>query len=189
MPFGGLLVMGIIGAVGAVAGGTIAANASKSAAATQAASGQSALDFQKQQWAQTQANEAPFIKGGQQAFGQLSSMLSPKGSATAGQGTPGTSPYDPATGKTATQPGPGLNLQPTGTGASPGGTTGPFQAQRQAQQQQQTPLSSMAAPTAPTAPGAPGAAGTVKIQAPDGSVANVPAAQMQTAIARGGKVI
>ena len=55
------------------------ANASKSAAETQAQEAQNALDFQKQQWQTQQQNQAPFLKAGQGAVGELSRLTSTPG--------------------------------------------------------------------------------------------------------------
>jgi hypothetical protein len=84
----------IIGGVGALAGGLISAHGATSAADTQAnaannaaqlqyQSGQDALNFQKQQWATTQANAAPWLNTGRNALGSLGYLL-------------GINPYSPA---------------------------------------------------------------------------------------------
>jgi hypothetical protein len=72
----------IVGAVGSVAGGAISANAAGNAADTQANAAnnaaqlqhqdsQAALDFNKQQYATSQANEAPYLAAGGNALNAL----------------------------------------------------------------------------------------------------------------------
>lgn len=63
-----------IGGIGSLIGGAIAGHGASSAANTQAKSAQTALDFQKQQYADQQAREAPWLASGQQALGQLNSL-------------------------------------------------------------------------------------------------------------------
>ncbi len=53
--------------------------ASESAAQLQADEAANSLAFQKQEWQQQQANESPFLKAGQSAVGDLSSLLAPGG--------------------------------------------------------------------------------------------------------------
>lgn len=86
--------LGIIGGVtaaGGVASSLIGASASGKAAdaqtqaaqnaqALQAKEAQDALDFNKQQYADTQKNEAPYLGAGQTALGQLSAGTAPGGS-------------------------------------------------------------------------------------------------------------
>jgi hypothetical protein len=66
----------VIGAIGSHAAAGAQAGAAKSAAQLQAQSAQNALDFQKQQWQTQQQNEAPWLKAGQGAIGQLSNLAS-----------------------------------------------------------------------------------------------------------------
>lgn len=72
-----------IAAVGSVAGAVIGSNAASSAAKKQAQSAQNALNYQKQQSAQTRADLLPYNTGGQSIFGQYQSLLGagPKGAA------------------------------------------------------------------------------------------------------------
>ena len=83
MSFIALAVGGIasaaIGAGGAIAAGSEQSGAAKSAAQLQQEEQQASLDFQKQQWQTTQANEAPFLKAGTQAENTLSGLTSTPG--------------------------------------------------------------------------------------------------------------
>lgn len=75
------------GAVGAglnYAGQKGIANASESAAQLQAQEAQNSLDFQKTEFNTEQANQAPFLKAGQTAVGDLSSLLAPGGGLSQG---------------------------------------------------------------------------------------------------------
>lgn len=83
-----LVALGIIGAVGSVAGGAIASSGANKAAQTQsdaavqaaqiqADQSQKALDFQKQEYATQQAQIAPWLKAGTTAINQLSGMNVP----------------------------------------------------------------------------------------------------------------
>jgi hypothetical protein len=90
-----------IGAAGSIASGVIGANAAGKAADTQAAAAnhaadlnaqasQKALDFQKQQYADTQANEAPYLAAGKGALNDLQYGLGTGGTANGsgvGQGS------------------------------------------------------------------------------------------------------
>jgi hypothetical protein len=60
------------------------ANASESAAQLQAQEAQNALNFQEQEFNTQQANQAPFLKAGQTAVGDLSSLLAPGGALSQG---------------------------------------------------------------------------------------------------------
>jgi len=62
---------GIAGAIGTIAGAAIEANASKKAAKQQAAAAQASLDLQRDIFESTEANQAPFIEGGQLALDAL----------------------------------------------------------------------------------------------------------------------
>ena len=62
-------------AAGGITSAAIGASASKSAAATQAKGEQTAQQIQEQEWNQQQANEAPFITGGQTAENNLSNLV------------------------------------------------------------------------------------------------------------------
>jgi hypothetical protein len=86
-----LAVVGGITAAGGVASSVIGANAAGKAAdaqagaaqnaqALQAKEAQDALDFNKQQYANTQKNEAPYLGAGQTALDQLSKGTAPGGS-------------------------------------------------------------------------------------------------------------
>lgn len=90
MPLGGLLTLGIVGAVGGIGSAVVGAGASTKAAdaqadaALQAAQLQAkaqadALAFQKQVYDTGQTNEAPFLAAGQGAVTQLSSLIQPGG--------------------------------------------------------------------------------------------------------------
>lgn len=65
---------GIVGGVAALAGGVLGAGAARSAAGTQAASLQQALDFQKQVYGTAQGNLNPFIGQGTNALAALSQL-------------------------------------------------------------------------------------------------------------------
>lgn len=128
MPFGGLLTVGLISAAGAGVSAGIQANAAGSAADQQKAASADALAFQKQQWQQTQANEAPFLQAGQGAVKRLSQWMDP----TATNMPPGSASVQ-ATGRTptpsyvmGTNPSGGVNV-PRGTPQSvvPGASTVP----------------------------------------------------------------
>jgi hypothetical protein len=76
-----------VGLAGSVTSGVLGyegqqgvANASESAAQLQAQEAQNSLNFQEQEWNTQQANEAPFLKAGQTAVGDLSSLTAPGGS-------------------------------------------------------------------------------------------------------------
>jgi hypothetical protein len=60
------------------------ANASESAAQLQAQEAQNALTFQEQEFNTQEANQAPFLKAGQTAVGDLSSLLAPGGALSQG---------------------------------------------------------------------------------------------------------
>jgi hypothetical protein len=83
MPLVALGVMGIVGsvvgAVGASKAAGAQAGAAKSAAELQHEDQQASLDFQKQEWTQQQANEAPWLNAGKQALSQLSGLTSTPG--------------------------------------------------------------------------------------------------------------
>lgn len=102
LAIGGIAAAGA-GAVGAglsYAGQKGIADASNKAATTQSQEAQNALDFQKQQWDTTQANQAPFLKAGQSAIGDLSSLMAPGGELSqgwTGQFTPPTAAQAEAT--------------------------------------------------------------------------------------------
>lgn len=86
-----LAIVGGIGAAGAVGSSIIGANAAgkaadaqtqaaQSAQSLQAKEAQDALDFNKQQYATTQTNEAPYLAAGKTALDQLSAGTAPGGS-------------------------------------------------------------------------------------------------------------
>jgi hypothetical protein len=77
-----LAVAAAASAAAGYAGAKAQAGATKAAAETQTQEAQNALDFQKQEFATQQANEAPFLKAGQTAVGDLSSLLAPGGELT-----------------------------------------------------------------------------------------------------------
>jgi len=90
-------VSGVVGAVGASKAAGAQANAATSAAQLQHQDQQASLDFQKQQWAQQQQNEAPWLQAGGKAEMQLSDLTS-----TPGQGllTPWTEQFQAPTNVT-----------------------------------------------------------------------------------------
>ena len=76
-----------VGLAGSVTSGVLGyegqqgiASASQSAQQLQAQEAQNSLNFQQQEWQTQQANEAPFLKAGQTAIGDLSSLTAPGGS-------------------------------------------------------------------------------------------------------------
>jgi hypothetical protein len=105
-----------VGVAGAAAGGIASyegekgvANASESAAQLQAQEAQNALGFQEQEFNTTQANQAPFLKAGQTAVGDLSSQLAPGGPLT--QAYPGGSFTAPTAAQAQATPGYEFTLQ------------------------------------------------------------------------------
>lgn len=68
-----------LGAAGSLAAGSEQAGAAKNAQELQAQEAQNALNFQEKEWNQQQVNEEPFLKAGQGAIGELSSLLSSPG--------------------------------------------------------------------------------------------------------------
>lgn len=98
---GGLAIGGsIIGAVGANSAAGKQANAELQAAQLQHQDQQASLDFQKQQYATSQQQIAPWLKAGTQGIGSLSQLLS-----TPGQGllTPWTNTFQAPTAAQAQQ--------------------------------------------------------------------------------------
>lgn len=67
----GIAIAAGVGAASSVGAGVIQAGAAKHAADVQKSEQQQALDFQKQQWETQQQNEAPFLKAGQAAVGEI----------------------------------------------------------------------------------------------------------------------
>jgi len=65
---------GLLSAGGSILGGLIGSGAAQSAAGTQAQSAQNALDFQKQQFATTQAQGAPYRGAGYNALNTLGGL-------------------------------------------------------------------------------------------------------------------
>jgi hypothetical protein len=65
---------GLLSAGGSILGGLLGSGAAQSAAETQAQSAQNALDFQKQQFATTQAQGAPYRGAGYNALNQLGAL-------------------------------------------------------------------------------------------------------------------
>src|SRR5271154_4667640 len=88
----GTAVAGGLSAAGSAFAGSEQAGAAESAAQLQAQEQQQALQFQEQEWNTQQANEAPFLKAGQGAVGQLSDLLAPGGALTQQWNTPFTAP-------------------------------------------------------------------------------------------------
>jgi hypothetical protein len=87
-----------IGAASSLAAGSMQSGAAKSAQQLQAEAAKNTLDFQKQEWQTQQNNEAPFLKAGQTAEGELSNLTS-----TPGQGllTPWTDTFKAPTAEEA----------------------------------------------------------------------------------------
>ncbi len=79
-----LIIGGGLAAAGGVAGAAIGSSASKSAAQTQAAAENQALDFQKQQFSTTQANQQPFVQAGQ---GSIQKIIESINNGTFGPGS------------------------------------------------------------------------------------------------------
>lgn len=73
----GLIVSSIIGAGTSLAAAKIGANASKSAAATQQAASDKAVNVEQQQNSQTQAMLAPWLAAGGQGMQTLGGVLNP----------------------------------------------------------------------------------------------------------------
>lgn len=90
----GILGAAAVGAVGAVGGGLIQANAAKSAAGTQAAAADQASNNTLAMFNTTQTNLAPFRQAGQNALGQLSGELGNL-----------TTPFQPTTAQLQSTPG------------------------------------------------------------------------------------
>lgn len=70
-----IAIAGTAAAVGGIGSAVIGADASKSAAQTQAGAEGKALDFQEQEWQQQQANEEPFLQQGQTAVNNLANLV------------------------------------------------------------------------------------------------------------------
>ena len=98
-----VVIPAIIGAAGAIGGAAISGHAAGKAADTQASaanyaatlqkqSADQALAFQKQQYADTQANQKPFLQAGQGAITQLSDLMKPGGELSQGYNVPFTPP-------------------------------------------------------------------------------------------------
>jgi hypothetical protein len=75
----GTIAAGALGAGASIYGSTEQAGAAESAQQLQAQEAQNALNFQQQEWNTQQANQAPFLKAGQTAIGDLSGLLAPGG--------------------------------------------------------------------------------------------------------------
>ena len=89
MPFGGLLVAGLVGAGASIFNGIEGSSAAKTASSQEVAQQNQALDFQKQVFAQQQANQAPYLAAGSTSLGQLMTAL---GNGTCGAGSLGAVP-------------------------------------------------------------------------------------------------
>ena len=99
----------IIGLAAASAGSTIAsgvinANASNSAANTQANATQQGIDFQKQVYAANQAQQAPYVAAGQAAVGRLGQLSASPSQLPAAYGPYGRSPQLSQLGQAAPTP-------------------------------------------------------------------------------------
>lgn len=69
------LISAAIAGGGAIAGSAIGAHASGKAADQQTVQQEKALDFQKQEYADQKANQAPFVEAGQNSIGQLMKLF------------------------------------------------------------------------------------------------------------------
>lgn len=119
-----------VGAAGSIGGAAISSNAAGNAASTQANAAdyaanlqyqeaQEALQFEQQQWEQSQINAAPWLQTGgsaELALGQLLGLPGPTGGMTPG------SPFPASAGTTAfpTAPNPGVGPSGTVPGGGPG---------------------------------------------------------------------
>lgn len=169
---------GVVNTAGQLFAAKIQSDATKAAAATQAASTQAALDWEKQRYANVMGSLQPYIAAGTTAADREAQLL----------GLP------PRTGTTATPgqltpsglrpPAPGAYQGP-GYGGTPAAPTAPAPAA--AVQRSPTP----AAPAAVPVPGAAPTTATVTLQAPDGSTRQVPAGSplIAQATAKGAKVV
>ena len=101
----GLGTSAAVGTAGSLLSGSEQAGAAESAAQLQYQEQQNALNFQEQEWNQTQANEKPWLQAGQTALGTLSGLLS-----TPGQGL--LTPFQaPTAAQAAAYPGEQFQLQ------------------------------------------------------------------------------
>jgi len=103
------LLGGLIGGAGSLFAGNEQANAAKYAANLQSQEAANALGFQKQEFAQNQANQAPWLQAGGQALSSLSGLTS-----TPGQGllAPFSQQFNaPTAAQAAAQPGYQFQLQ------------------------------------------------------------------------------
>jgi len=73
------LLGGLIGGFGSIFGGETQANAANRAANLQYQLGEQSLDFQKQQWAQQQANLAPWLQQGKASLSELAGLMNTPG--------------------------------------------------------------------------------------------------------------
>lgn len=117
------MIAGGVGAAGSIAGAAIGSNAAGNAASTQAnaanqsaqlqyQASQNALNFEKQQYNQSQANMAPWLQSGASSLGELDYLLGLQPPTTQGTMTGG--PITPSAGG-------GIGIRPTG-GPISGGT-------------------------------------------------------------------
>ena len=74
-----IAIGGLAAAGGAITAGALQSSATKSAANTEQQTANNALDFQKQQYADQQANEKPFLDEGKTALSQLAGLTGPDG--------------------------------------------------------------------------------------------------------------
>jgi hypothetical protein len=108
MPFGGLLTAGLIGAGGSIISSIFGSNAATKASQAQVAEENQALAFQEQEYAQQQANQAPFLQAGQYSIGQLQADLA---AGTFGPGSQGAAPQFSAPTLAQAQNTPGYEFQ------------------------------------------------------------------------------
>lgn len=89
------LIGGAVAGAGSIGGSLLQANSAGNAEKLQQQEANASLDFQKQQFATEQANEAPWLQAGTTALGQLSAGTGPNGSLTAAYpGGPFVAPTD-----------------------------------------------------------------------------------------------
>jgi hypothetical protein len=71
----GAIIGGAIGGLGSIAGGKAQADATTHAADLQSQANQAALSFAKERYAQSQANQAPYMRAGVGATGGIGDLL------------------------------------------------------------------------------------------------------------------
>lgn len=173
----GDLIKGIVGSNAAKGAADTQANAALQAAQLNAQAQANSLAFQKQQWADQQANAAPFLKLGQGAANTLSGLMSGGGSAPSTNATPSAPAttlgqvMTPTLAPSLARPAVKLATAPLQTGgARPSGVSGPVS--MSSLYGTQAPAAD--APQAPP-PQAASNPSYVRIKWPDGSSDSIPA--------------